>query len=48
MANYFRWIRGNRLEDDFPPVDKPRSRSLDAKTLEQTGVRLVQQVCVIT
>lgn len=45
MANYFRWIRGgSRLEEDFPPVGKPRSRSLDAKTLEQSGVRLVQQV----
>lgn len=40
MANYFRWKKGKRDEDVFYS-EKPRSRSLDPRSLELSGVRLV-------
>lgn len=40
MANYFRWKKGKRDEDVFYS-EKPRSRSLDPRSLELSGIRLV-------
>lgn len=42
MANYFRWKKGKRDEDVFYS-EKPRSRSLDPRSLEISGIRLVAQ-----
>lgn len=42
MANYFRWKKGKRDEDVFYS-EKPRSRSLDTRSLELSGIRLVAQ-----
>lgn len=42
MANYFRWKKGKRDEDVFYS-EKPRSRSLDPRSLELSGIRLVAQ-----
>ncbi|CAK1554804.1 unnamed protein product [Leptosia nina] len=42
MANYFRWKKGKRDEDVLVP-EKPRSRSLDPRSLELSGIRLVAQ-----
>lgn len=40
MASYFRWMKQHyRQEEDHMIYGKPRSRSLDARTLELTGVR---------
>lgn len=39
MANYFRWIKGSKKEES--PYQKPRSRSLDAKSLELSGIKLL-------
>uniref|UniRef100_A0A1E1W8V2 CBS domain-containing protein n=1 Tax=Pectinophora gossypiella TaxID=13191 RepID=A0A1E1W8V2_PECGO len=43
MANYFRWKKGKRDEDVFYS-EKPRSRSLDPRSLELSGIRLVAQL----
>lgn len=40
MANYFRWKKGKRDEDVFYS-EKPRSRSLDPRSLELSGIRVV-------
>lgn len=48
MAQYFRWMKdknntttsGSRSEEEYL---KPRSKSLDAKSLEASGIRLVLQ-----
>lgn len=40
MANYFRRKKGKRDEDVFYS-EKPRSRSLDPRSLELSGIRLV-------
>lgn len=42
MANYFRWKKGKRDEDVFYS-EKPRSRSLDTRSLELSGIKLVAQ-----
>ncbi|CAH4038705.1 unnamed protein product [Pieris brassicae] len=42
MANYFRWKKGKR-DDDMLLSEKPRSRSLDPRSLELSGIRLVAQ-----
>lgn len=42
MAHYFRWKKGKRDEDVFYS-EKPRSRSLDPRSLELSGIRLVAQ-----
>lgn len=42
MANYFRWKKGKRDEDVFYS-EKPRSRSLDPRSLELSGVKIVAQ-----
>ena len=39
MANYFRWIKGSKKDE--PLYQKPRSRSLDAKALELSGIKLL-------
>jgi len=39
MASYFRWIKGSKKEE--PLYQKPRSRSLDAKALELSGIKLL-------
>jgi hypothetical protein len=39
MASYFRWIKGSKKEESL--YQKPRSRSLDAKSLELSGVKLL-------
>jgi hypothetical protein len=39
MASYFRWIKGSKKEEAL--YQKPRSRSLDAKSLELSGIRLL-------
>ncbi|GLH06058.1 Protein TolB [Gryllus bimaculatus] len=39
MASYFRWMRGGRKDDVL--YQKPRSRSLDARALERSGVRML-------
>lgn len=41
MSSYFRWIKSGKRDDYFTP--KPRSRSLDSKTLEASGIRLILQ-----
>lgn len=47
MSSYFRWIKSGSKKD-LDLYDKPRSRSLDAKSLELSGLRLVvQTVCRI-
>lgn len=42
MANYFRWKKGKRDEDVFYS-EKPRSRSLDPRSLELSGIRVFAQ-----
>jgi hypothetical protein len=39
MASYFRWIKGSKKEEAL--YQKPRSRSLDAKALELSGIKLL-------
>ena len=39
MSSYFRWIKGGKKDDYFGA--KPRSRSLDSKSLEASGIRLI-------
>jgi hypothetical protein len=39
MASYFRGIKGSKKEESL--YQKPRSRSLDAKSLELSGVKLL-------
>jgi len=42
MASYFRWMKQQYLQEEGPGdmiYGKPRSRSLDAKALAQSGVR---------
>jgi hypothetical protein len=39
MASYFRWIKGSKKEESL--YQKPRSRSLDAKSLELSGIKLL-------
>lgn len=42
MSSYFRWIKNGKKDCDyFAP--KPRSRSLDSKSLEASGIRLILQ-----
>lgn len=41
MSSYFRWIKSGKRDECFTP--KPRSRSLDSKTLEASGIRLILQ-----
>jgi len=41
MSSYFRWIKSGKKDDAFGA--KPRSRSLDAKSLEASGIRLILQ-----
>lgn len=41
MSSYFRWIKSGKRDDYLTP--KPRSRSLDSKTLEASGIRLILQ-----
>ncbi|KAB0798530.1 hypothetical protein PPYR_09523 [Photinus pyralis] len=41
MSQYIKWMWNSKKEEDF--IMKPRSRSLDAKSLEATGVRLLLQ-----
>ncbi|XP_017761085.1 PREDICTED: 5'-AMP-activated protein kinase subunit gamma-1 isoform X4 [Eufriesea mexicana] len=41
MSSYFRWIKGGKKDDYFGA--KPRSRSLDSKSLEASGIRLILQ-----
>lgn len=42
MANYFKWRKGKRDEVEFYS-EKPRSRSLDPRSLELSGIRLVAE-----
>lgn len=45
MSQYFRWMKDNKMKKDDIYL-KPRSRSLDARSLEASGIRLVlQNVC---
>lgn len=43
MASYFRWLKHNRRGSGdlgpSEPFSKPRSRSLDAKSLENSGIK---------
>jgi hypothetical protein len=39
MASYFRWIKGSKKEESL--YQKPRSRSLDGKSLELSGIKLL-------
>lgn len=39
MSSYFRWIKSGKKDDYFGA--KPRSRSLDSKSLEASGIRLI-------
>lgn len=41
MSSYFRWIKGGKKDDYLE--GKPRSRSLDSKSLEASGIRLILQ-----
>lgn len=41
MSSYFRWIKSGKKDDYFGA--KPRSRSLDSKSLEASGIRLIIQ-----
>lgn len=41
MSSYFRWIKSGK-KDDYLGA-KPRSRSLDSKSLEKSGIRLIMQ-----
>jgi len=41
MSSYFRWIKSGKKDDRFGA--KPRSRSLDTKSLEASGIRLILQ-----
>lgn len=42
MSQYFRWMKDNKIRKEDIYL-KPRSRSLDARSLEATGIRLVLQ-----
>lgn len=43
MANYFRWKKGKRVESVSNSDEKPRSRSLDPRSLELSGIKVVAQ-----
>lgn len=42
MANYFRWKKGKR-DEELLVSEKPRSQSLDPRSLELSGIGLVAQ-----
>lgn len=44
MAQYLRWMKNGRKEEES--YFKPRSRSLDPKALENSGIKALQmRVC---